>query len=122
MRAMRCLLVLLVAASATSAHADQPFPGGAYGQADGCRYARTGESSSAEDFLLIDREAITTAVAVCEIRSAAITRPGEAALVLLCNSEGESGGEEAATASLRNGAWTVRLADGTVFDPAKRCP
>jgi hypothetical protein len=122
MRMMRTLLFVGMALVATSVRAADSFPGGVFGQADGCRYAKTGESSGADDFLLIDRDAITTSVAVCQIKKATMEGASAAKLVLSCESEGESGDDEAATASLRNGAWTVRLADGTVFGPAKRCP
>lgn len=121
MSAVRYLFPMLLL-WATAAQAADSFPGGTFGEAAGCRYARTGDSSGADDFLLIDRKAITTSVAVCRIKRATMSGSSSAKLVLSCESEGESGGDETAVAALRKGAWTVTLADGTVFGPAKRCP
>ncbi|MBB3996425.1 hypothetical protein [Aureimonas pseudogalii] len=116
------ILLAILAMPSSGAGAADGFPGGTFGQRDGCRYAKTGESSGADDFLLIDREAITTSTAVCHIRKVVMTSARAATLTLACESGDETGGEEAASATLKNGAWTVRLSDGTSFGPAKRCP
>ncbi|KAB0676536.1 hypothetical protein [Aureimonas leprariae] len=119
MRGISALFVLL--GLATAAGAAEPFPGGTFGEKDGCRYARTGESSGADDFLFLNAEGITSSTAFCALKKATAKGKGAFALVLACETEGESGGDETGSATLKNDAWTVTLEDGTHWGPIKRC-
>ena len=43
--------------------------GGSYGSKEGCVYAKTGESSGADDFTLLTPDAVTTSVFSCDLKS-----------------------------------------------------
>ena len=111
--------VAMLAGSGAVAAAET-FPGGTFGEREGCRYAKTGESSGADEFLLLNAEGITSSTAFCALKKATTKGKSAYALVLSCETEGESG-EESGTATYKNDAWTVRLEDGTVWGPIKRC-
>lgn len=123
---MRTLLLggflAAAAAAAVPAHAaDTAFPGGSFGEREGCRYAQTGESSGADSFLLLNAEGITTSVATCALRKVAKRNAATFDLTIACESEGESGGDESARATLGEKGWTIQVEDGTVWGPLAKC-
>ena len=115
------LLTGFLAAAATAQAAESAFPGGSFGEAEGCRYARTGDSSGADSFLLLNAEGITTSVATCALKKAVKRNASTYDLTIACESEGESGGDESAKATLGKKGWTIRVEDGTVWGPLPRC-
>ncbi len=62
-----CLLL-----GGTAVAAELPITA-SYGNADGCAYALRGESSGSDDFFLLTKDAVTTAVAQCSFLE---VRPG----------------------------------------------
>ncbi len=97
------------------------FLDGAYGSKDGCTYAKTGESSGADDFLLINDEGVTTAFAVCEFKGAATKTATGFTIKAECDAEGEKGPAETATLTKSAKGYAVSFPDGTKLGPAPKC-
>lgn len=114
------LCLVAVAVSATSASAAK-FLDGAYGSKDGCVYAKTGESSGADDFLLINDDGVTTSVSVCEFRGAATKTATGFTIKAQCDAEGEKGPAETATLTKSAKGYTVSFPDGTKLGPVPKC-
>lgn len=111
------LTALTIAAPAQAAK----FLDGAYGSKDGCTYAKTGESSGADDFLLINDEGVTTAFAVCEFKGAATKTATGFTIKAECDAEGEKGRAETATLTKSAKGYAVSFPDGTKLGPAPKC-
>lgn len=95
---------------------------GSYGDKEGCHYAKTGESSGADIFFLLNGEGVTTAVSYCEFKGEG-RKTGEATTVPAeCHEEGS---EETTpydlTLTPENGGYTVSFPDGTRWGPLARC-
>ncbi|MDO9414996.1 hypothetical protein [Pararhizobium sp.] len=123
---MRSVFLLTIAfavcALATGAHAEQKFLDGAYGNKDGCAYAKSGESSGSDDFFLLTDEGVTTAVSYCAFTGAMAKTPKGFAGKVSCEEEGGNGGSEETVELLsESGAYTVAFADGTLWGPIAKC-
>ena len=119
----RLLAVLVVMAASSPGHAASPVLDGSYGSKEGCLYARTGESSGAEDFFLLTKEALTTAMAYCEVKSIGKTDGKSTTVTFSCQAEGEDGASEVAGKVTHSGkdAVIVTMDGGTSWGPYKRC-
>ena len=119
----RLLAFLVVMAASSPGHAASPVLDGSYGSKEGCLYARTGDSSGAEDFFLLTKEALTTATAYCEVKSVGKTDGKSTAVTFSCQAEGEDSATELAGKVIRSGkdAVSVTLDGGSSWGPYKRC-
>lgn len=97
------------------------FLDGAYGSKEGCTYARTGESSGADDFLLLNDEGVTTSVSACEFKGAAKKTANGFTIKAQCDAEGEKGPEDTATLTKSAKGYTVSFTDGTRLGPMPKC-
>ena len=109
----------LIAAPAANA---AKFLDGAYGNKDGCTFAKTGESSGADDFFLLNDEGITTSVSTCDFKGAATKTSSGFTIKAQCDAEGESGPAETATLTKSPKGYTVSFKDGTKWGPMPKCP
>lgn len=112
------MATLLLAASI--AHAEK-FLDGAYGNAEGCTYARTGESSGADVFFLLNDEGITTATAFCEFKGKAIATSNGFEIRTQCESEGESGALDTIDLTKSAKGYSIAFKDGTRWGPLPKC-
>lgn len=115
-------LLVLMAAPALAQAAGGPLDGN-YGNKEGCIYARTGDSSGADDFFLLTKEALTTSVAACEIKKIGKTNGDATDVTFSCQAEGEDSGGDIAGKVIRTGkdAVKVTMDDGSSYGPYKRC-
>ncbi|MFP5076891.1 hypothetical protein ACLE20_06250 [Rhizobium sp. YIM 134829] len=104
-----------------AAVASPSFLDGAYGNAEGCRYAKTGESSGADVFFLLNDEGVTTAASYCQFKSTAKKTSKGFSIRMQCESEGETGDEETVTLEKTKSTYLVRFADGTSWGPLAQC-
>ena len=104
-----------------SARADG-FLDGAYGSPDGCTYDRTGDSSGADDFLLLTDKGVTTSVSACTFSGSPTATATGFTIKAQCESEDGDGPEEIATLQKSDNAYTVRFPDGTTLGPMPKCP
>lgn len=106
------LITVAFAAMATSAAADTLPIKGSYGNKDGCAYAKSGESTGSDDFLLLTPEAITTAASYCEFKKVLKTDGASFTATVSCQEEGEENGTDY-TAKLSSGpkGYTVTFTD-----------
>jgi hypothetical protein len=111
------LAAMPVAAPARAA----TFLDGAYGSKEGCTYAKTGESSGADDFLLLNDEGVTTSVSACEFKGAAKKTANGFTVKAQCDAEGESGPEDTATLTRSAKGYTISFPDGTKLGPMPKC-
>lgn len=109
-----CMLTL------TSAHAAQ-FLDGAYGNKEGCIYAKTGESSGADVFFLLNDEGVTTAASFCEFKSAATKTSTGFTIKAQCDAEGEVGPVHTMTLTKSPKGYTITARDGTKWGPLPKC-
>ncbi|MCQ8780894.1 hypothetical protein [Mangrovibrevibacter kandeliae] len=116
--ALAAPLLGLMAGTAAAAPA---FPDAAYGDKDGCAYAKTGESSGSDTFFLLDREGVTTAASYCELKGVKSTGADTFDLKLSCEAEGEDATEDHASAKRSGRTVTLHFADGTTWGPLTRC-
>ncbi len=99
----------------------ETFLDGAYGSKEGCIYARTAESSGAEDFLLLTDQQLTTAFAFCEFKGKAKKTGDGFTITAQCDAEGETGPQTTATLTKSAAGYTVSLPDGTKWGPMPKC-
>ncbi|WP_146219229.1 hypothetical protein [Caulobacter sp. D4A] len=97
------------------------FLDGAYGSKEGCIYARTGESSGADDFLLLNDKGVTTSVSACEFKGAPNKTADGFTIKAQCDAEGEVGPEDTATLIKSAKGYTVSFPDGTKLGPMPKC-
>jgi hypothetical protein len=107
------------------------FLDGAYGNKEGCLYARTGTSSGADSFFVLNDEGITTATAYCQFEGSATPTAKGFTIRTRCTAEGETdsgaseGGDAPAqeTVALDRSAagYTIRFEDGTTWGPLAQC-
>ena len=107
---------------AIPALAQQTFLDGAYGNKDGCAYAKSGESTGSDDFFLLTDEGITTAASYCAFKGT-VTKKGDSfTAAVSCAEEGEGGETEDSVEILRTGKdYTIAFEDGTRWGPLKKC-
>lgn len=111
------LAVILCASSTQSAE----FLDGAYGNREGCIYARTGESSGADLFFLLNDEGVTTAASFCEFKSAAAKTATGFTIKAQCDAEGETGPVHTMTLTKSAKGYTITARDGTKWGPLPKC-
>ncbi|MDQ0136830.1 hypothetical protein J2T08_004769 [Neorhizobium galegae] len=97
------------------------FLDGAYGSKEGCTYAETGESSGADDFLLLNDEGLTTSVSACEFKGAPKKTATGFTIKAQCDVEGETGPEDTATLTKSAKGYTVSFPGGTKLGPMPKC-
>ncbi|WP_226951238.1 hypothetical protein [Rhizobium terrae] len=97
------------------------FLDGAYGSKEGCTYAKTGESSGVDDFLLLNDEGVTTSVSACEFKGAPKKTANGFTIKAQCDAEGEVGPEDTVTITKSAKGYTVSFTDGTKLGPMPKC-
>ncbi|CDZ63199.1 Hypothetical protein NGAL_HAMBI2605_23370 [Neorhizobium galegae bv. orientalis] len=97
------------------------FLDGVYGSKEGCTYARTGESSGADDFLLLNDDGVTTSVSACEFKGMPKKTANGFTIKAACEAEGEVGPEDTATITKSAKGYTVSFPDGTKLGPMPKC-
>lgn len=105
------------------------FLDGAYGSKEGCLYARTGESSGADSFFVLNDEGITTATAYCQFMGEATPTPQGFTIRTRCTAEGETDtttsgdapAEETVALDRSAAGYTIRFEDGTTWGPLAQC-
>jgi hypothetical protein len=101
------------------------FLDGAYGNKEGCLYARTGTSSGADEFFVLNDEGITTAVSYCQFAGEPTKTATGFTISAHCTAEGEEGDDASATETValdRSAAgYTIRFKDGTTWGPLAQC-
>lgn len=121
-RALAAAAILLAPVSA-GADGLRLAIGGNYGSKEGCIYAKTGESSGADDFVLLTPDALTTSVFYCEFKKI-IKKNGDAFTVSgSCQAEGEENGADQTIDISRadKSSYRVHFDDGTKLGPLKKC-
>ena len=96
---------------------------GSYGNRDGCAYAKSGEYTGSEDFLLLTADNVRSAVAFCEFKRIEKVEGDRTSVAMSCADEGEAGNQDMRGAIVRTGIDSVRVdfEDGTEWGPMKRC-
>jgi len=107
------------------AHADGlSLPiGGSYGSKEGCVYAKTGESSGADDFTLLTPDAVTTSVFSCDLKKL-VKKTGDTFTVTgSCQADGEDGSDDQTITitPADKSSYRVTFDDGTKLGPLKKC-
>lgn len=120
-RAGRLALLLgMVLAGSAGAAAD--IVDGSYGDAEGCRYAETGESSGADFFFLLNKDGVTTAASYCAFKGEGNRVGGATKVAAECHEEGyEETTPYELTLTPDGGGYTVSFPDGTRWGPLMRC-
>ncbi len=114
--------MLWICSMPASASAQQAFLDGAYGNKDGCAYAKTGEYTGSDDFFLLTDEGITTAASYCSFKGPATKNGKSFAATVSCSAEGETGEADDSVDILRTGKdYTIAFKDGTRWGPLKKC-
>jgi hypothetical protein len=117
-----CLPTILIATAGCAGTAQAAkFLDGPYGSKEGCIYAKTSESSGAEDFLLLTDAQLTTAFSFCEFKGAATRTKDGFTIRAQCDAEGETGPEQTATLRKSANGYTVSFPDGTTMGPMPKC-
>jgi hypothetical protein len=114
------MAALIVVGLGTNADA-AGFLDGAYGSKDGCIYAKTGQSSGADDFLLLDDEGITTSTSTCDFSGEAVKTSTGFTIKAECEADGEPGSLDTATLTKSPKGYTVTFPDGTKLGPMPKC-
>ena len=114
------MLIALHLLSATSA-IGATFLDGAYGEKEGCHYSRTGESSGADVFFLLNDEGITTSTAYCAFSGTPEKTSSGFRVNTQCESEGEKGDREMVDLTKSTKGYTIRFKDGTSWGPLPKC-
>jgi hypothetical protein len=120
-RTLAASLVSLAALFALPSFAHAASVLGSYGDKDGCRYAKTGESSGSDSFVLLNDEGITTSTAFCAFAAPLRATSKGFEGMATCESSGESG--EPGKVRITKGAkgYTVAFDDGTRWGPLPKC-
>ena len=121
--ACRILIASLLCAAPFAASAASLPIDGKYGNKAGCLYAKTGETTGEDDFILLTPEDIRSAVAFCEIKSVGKAAGNKISTTLSCADEGEAGNMNLSADVIRTGPDSYRIAfsDGTSWGPFERC-
>ncbi|XUY26132.1 hypothetical protein RMR21_011085 [Agrobacterium sp. rho-8.1] len=115
------LMVAMMSALLASTASSATFLDGAYGETEGCTYSKTGESSGADTFFLLNDEGITTSTAFCAFSGNATKTASGFKITAQCESEGEKESKE--TVDLKKSAkgYTINFKDGTSWGPLPKC-
>jgi hypothetical protein len=113
---------IVLALTAPSVSSAANFLDGAYGSKDGCIYAKTGQSSGADDFLLLNDDGITTSVSTCDFQGEAKKTATGFTIQAECEADGEAGSLDTATLTKSAKGYTVTFPDGTKLGPVPKCP
>ncbi|POO55006.1 hypothetical protein [Agrobacterium rosae] len=97
------------------------FLDGAYGEKEGCTYSKTGESSGADEFFLLNDEGITTATAFCAFSGKPTKTATGFKIVTQCESEGDKGQKETVELKKTADGYTINFKDGTSWGPLPKC-
>jgi hypothetical protein len=92
-----------------------------YGNKDGCAYAKSGESTGSDNFFLLTKDAVTTAVSYCTFKKVGQTTGKGTPVTLSCEEEENLTDLEAVIAPADKDAMEIRLEDGNVWGPLKKC-
>lgn len=114
---MLALLPMLIPIEAMAAK----FLDGAYGQEDGCHYAKTGESSGADLFLLLNDDGITSSTTVCAFSGTPEKTKSGFKVETQCQSEEEKGQKETVDLTRSAEGYTIKFKDGTRWGPLPKC-
>ena len=118
---MRSLATMFCLTLATASAEAATFLDGAYGNKEGCIYAKTGESSGADTFFLLNDKGMTTAMAQCLFKAAAVKTATGFTVRGQCEAEGETGPEDTVTLKRTAEGYTVSFPDGTTWGPLAQC-
>ncbi|RWX78867.1 hypothetical protein EPK99_09830 [Neorhizobium lilium] len=118
---MRIALTIFCLALATGSTEAANFLDGAYGSKEGCVYAKTGKSSGADDFLLLNDDGITTSVSTCDFQGEATKTATGFTIQAECEADGEAGSLDTATLTKSAKGYTVSFPDGTKLGPMPKC-
>lgn len=119
---MRALLLIAACGCVSGVSVAAPtFLDGAYGDAEGCAYARTGETSGADTFFLLNDEGITTATAYCQFEGTATKTAKGFSIRTQCDAEGDVGPKETVALDKSAKDYTIRFKDGTTWGPLSQC-
>ena len=114
--------IALLLALSTVGPASAAVIDGSYGNAEGCRYAITGDSSGADFFFLLNGEGVTTAASYCEFKGEPTQVGGATRIAAECHEEGyEETTPRELTLTPDNGGYTISFPDGTRWGPLMRC-
>ena len=121
--ACRILIATILCAAPLAASAASLPIDGKYGNKAGCLYAKTGETTGEDDFILLTPEDIRSAVAFCEIKSIGKATGNKISTTLSCADEGEAGNMNLSADVIRTSqdSYRVDFSDGTSWGPFKRC-
>ncbi|WP_143523498.1 hypothetical protein [Pararhizobium arenae] len=121
-RTVACAVALAASASSI-ASAEGGFPAAAFGNTEGCHYAKTGESSGADVFFLLNTEAITTAASYCAFSKPPQLNGTAYTATVDCEEEGQKAEPQdiTITPSVDGTAMTVTFSDGTNWGPLPKC-
>ena len=113
-------LALILAAPA---HADLATIDGAYGNAEGCEFYRTGRSVSDAQLLLTPTE-VSSYASSCDGLTLADETDGVLTVDGSCHEEGESGAAPTRFTISRNpdATYMVRFDDISIWGPLGKCP
>ncbi|AOF89947.1 hypothetical protein [Sinorhizobium sp. RAC02] len=115
-------ILLIGIALAGPAGAAGDIVDGNYGDAEGCHYAATGESSGADFFFLLNKEGVTTAASYCEFKGEGKHVGSATTVAAECHEEGmEDVTPYELTLMPDNGGYTISFPDGTRWGPIMRC-
>jgi hypothetical protein len=121
---LRFLLVGLLLFAAPPAGAQTLDLDGSYGNADGCKYARDGQMSS-DDVFLLKSEGFESYGTSCEFVEVLAARDGSKVVTGLCQFEGEDGFGALSFVVRKSAsdpaALTVYKSDGSVFGEVRPC-
>jgi hypothetical protein len=97
--------------------------GGNYGSKEGCVYAKSGESSGADTFMLLTPDAVTTSVSYCEFKKIVKTSGDSFTVSAACQAEGEdnSADETMDINRVDKSSYRILFEDGTKLGPLKKC-
>ena len=115
--------IMITLSAGGNAFGQQKFLDGAYGNKEGCIYAKTGESSGSDEFFLLTDEAITTATAYCEFSGDVTKKDTSFAAKVSCSAEGESEASEFNIDILREkDGYIIDFKDGAArWGPLPKC-
>jgi hypothetical protein len=115
------LAVAFIAVPSLALAANVPIKA-SYGSKEGCIYAKTGDSSGADDFFLLTKESVTTSTAQCTFGKLVSNTKGKIKAHAKCETEGEDGGDEIVTLTpVGASAYTVDFEDGSHWAAVKQC-
>lgn len=127
---MRAALLAVMIVSATgvapvgAALAENLPIKGSYGNKDGCAYAKTGESTGSDDFLLLTNESVTTASTHCTFSD--VSKKSKNAFGVTANCEEEGNADALAPFEIviepaGKDRYALKIDDGQTWGPLALC-